>query len=105
VGYFVVSQIAIHNMNALIDIAVSLALLVFLVVGVAVTGKILTNAASILSPLRRRRSVAGAAKQVRNKSARRVSVRGFEAGTRTFGGILIYHPDVRVIHGHSLTSK
>ena len=100
------SQIATHNMNALIDIAVTLAFFVFLVVGVAATGRTLTLAASILSSLRRRGCVSATAKELGNaKSARRAFVRHSEAETRPFGGILIHHPEVRVIPSHSAEVK
>jgi hypothetical protein len=86
-------------MNALIDIAVTLALLMFLVFGAAVTVKVLIYAGWILSSVRWRGHVSAAAKQAGNaKSAR-------SGGTGSFGGILIHHPQVRVTHGRSVTSK
>jgi len=90
---------AIHNMNALIDIAVTLALLVFLVFGAAVTVRILTYAGWILSSVRLRGDVSAAAKRAGNAKNMR------SGATGSFGGILIHHPDVRVTHGRSITSK
>ena len=92
-------------MNALLDIAFSLGLLVLLLFLVAVataTARTLTYAAAAVSCRRRRRSDSAAAKQMLDAK----TVQGAsEPETRPFFGILIHHPDVRVIHGHPLNGK
>ena len=92
-------------MNALLDIAFSLALLVlllFLVAMATAIARTLTYAAATVSCRRRRRSDSAAAKQMLDAK----TVQGAsEPETRPFRGILIHHPDVRIIQGQSLASK
>jgi len=99
-------------MNALLDITVIFGLLVFLLVGTAVTAKTLTYVGSMVSSLLRGRgSLSAAAKQVDAKhvvnvnTATETFVRNSEPKTDPFRGILIHHENVRVAHAHCLPSK
>ena len=92
-------------MNALLDIAVTLGLLVLLLFVVAVataTARTLTYAAAAVSRRRRRRSDSTAAKQMLEAK----TVQGTsEPETRPFFGILIQHPDVKVTPTQTSTLK
>lgn len=97
------SRIAINNMNALLDIAFTLGLLVLLLSLVAMaraTARTLTYAAATVR--RRRGSDSAAAKQMLGaKIAQAVS----EPEIRPFFGILIHHPDVKVTPTQTSTLK
>jgi hypothetical protein len=96
-------------MNALLDIAFTLGLLVLLLSLVAMaraTARTLTNAAATVSCRRRQRSDSAAAKQMLGaKTAKAASMRASEPETRPFLGILIHHPDVKVTPTQTSTLK
>jgi hypothetical protein len=92
-------------MNALLDIAVTLGLLVlllFLVTVATATARTLTYAAATVSCRHRRRSDSAAAKQMLEAK----TVQGAsEPETRPFFGILIHHPDLKITPTQTSTPK
>ncbi len=95
-------------MNPLIDIAFSLGLLVFLVATATAMAKALTYAGLIVSWRPRHRSGSAAAKQMLGaKTVQAAPLRSSQPETSPFLGILIHHPDVKVIPSERspLTSK